>query len=602
MTSALSSLSRFFRYIFLRIRRFFRHHQVHLGAVAVVIGVLSAIAEITFRHSIDIVTDVLSLGRGTFYGLAWWHVLLMPVCGGLFIGLYGHFFLPQKKPQGVAEVITATAFDNSKLNLKTGFHAAIASAVSIGAGGSVGREGPVVHLGATIGSALARFFGLDKAHARTLLGCGIAAAISTAFNAPIAGVFFAMEVVVGHYALRSFTPIVMSSVVAAIITRLKYGDYPSFSLTENLRIESLLELPLFAALGLLTAGATLCLVHGIFFCKTKLQPLPAPTWLKPVLGGVFIGGIAVFYPQIMGVGYDSVQESLNSQMSLNLMAVLCLVKLAATILTLGTGFSGGIFSPALFIGAMLGGSSGAFLQTLLPYELSSPGTYAVMGMGGMTASVMGAPITAIMIIIEMTGDYAMTIALMVVAVVCSTTTRELGVKSYYHGKISHEGIRLQDRYSNALSRKRITHLVRRDVDVVGMDTSLDTVVGKIHNSPYRRIYVEDSEGTFVGHITARELTQITPPTGEVPVLKAEIAADLVFREPLVLEETDHLIIAVNIARSYSDPYIPVVNNHQDHKFVGIVHQYDVLHAFHDLMLKMETEQSGETDFLQYLKR
>ena len=237
------------------VTRWTRHDQVVLTVLAVAVGALAGGAAIAFRHLIDMVQE-LGYGLGSDSGaldfmtlvsrLPWWQVLLVPALGGLFVGLFVQFFMPNRRPQGVADVMEANALRGGRMSMNTGLKAAVVSAVSLGCGASVGREGPVVHLGASLGSWVSKRLHLGRSPSRTLLGCGVAAAIAASFNAPIAGAFFALEVVVGHYALTAFAPVVIASVTGTIISRMYYGDFPAFILPALRTITSFWEFPAFA--------------------------------------------------------------------------------------------------------------------------------------------------------------------------------------------------------------------------------------------------------------------------------------------------------------------------------------------------------------------
>ncbi len=360
------------------LRRFGRNDQLILSVLAVVIGAASGGAAIVFREAIDGV-------QWLFYGfgsqnvaslaaeLPFWRVLLAPALGGLLIGLFIYFFMPGRRPQGVPDVIEANALHGGRMSLAAGLKGAIVSAASIGVGASVGREGPVVHLGASLGSWLARRLHLGRKLSRTLLGCGVAAAIAASFNAPIAGVFFALEVVIGHYALSAFAPIVIAGVTGTIVSRAYYGDYPAFVLPREHVITSFLEFPAFALLGVVCAVAAIALMRTITLTEDVIKRTAVPQWLRPAIGGLMVGGLAISHPQVLGVGYEATNAALSELYPLWLLLLLIVFKTAATAVSLGSGFGGGIVSPSLFIGAMVGGAFGIIATEAFPHLSSGHG-------------------------------------------------------------------------------------------------------------------------------------------------------------------------------------------------------------------------------------
>ena len=294
--------------------------------------------------------------------LPWWQILLVPALGGLAVGVFVHIYMPNRRPQGVADVIEANALRVGRMSATVGLKAAVVSAASIGVGASVGREGPMVHLGASIGAWVAKRLHMGRTPARTLLGCGVAAAVAASFNAPIAGAFFALEVVIGHYALTAFAPIVIASVTGTIISRMHYGDFPAFVMPAMRALTSFWELPAFALLGAVSAIVAIVFIRAVFLTEDMVARLPAPRWVRPALGGFAVGLLALAFPQILGVGYEATDEALSGLFPLWLLLALVVAKTGATAISLGCGFGGGVFSPSLFIGAMVGvmKSGGAF--------------------------------------------------------------------------------------------------------------------------------------------------------------------------------------------------------------------------------------------------
>jgi CIC family chloride channel protein len=272
-----------------RLRRVIGNDQIILVFLALIVGGLAGSAVILFREFINLIQALL-LGSGSdrlFVNaetLAWWKILLVPVAGGLVVGAVIQFLLPQRRPQGVADVIEASALKGGRMLSLTGLVAALASAISIGAGASVGREGPAVHLGASLAGWMGRRLHLTRSLTRTLLGCGVAAAVAASFNAPIAGALFASEVVIGHYALRAFAPIVIASVAGTAVSRAFFGDFPAFALAET-PLASFWEFPAFVGLGITAGIAAIVFMHAIFSVQKLAAKTPLPAWLRPAVGG-----------------------------------------------------------------------------------------------------------------------------------------------------------------------------------------------------------------------------------------------------------------------------------------------------------------------------
>lgn len=430
------------------IRAFIAERQLLVWTIALAIGVGSAYLAIVFRLLIGLfqlswLGTVSENVYSAATGLHWWTILLAPALGGLCVGLLLQYVMPGRRAPAVADVIEARALLGCRIPPRTGLIGAFISALSLGCGGSAGREGPVVHLGAALASVLEDYFKLPHSARRTLLACGVAAAVSASFNAPIAGVLFAHEVILAHYALRAFVPIVISSVAATVIARIHLGDYPAFFIP-NYQITSYWEFPAFALLGLTCAAVAILFQFALIAADRVARQIDIPLWFRPVLGGLMVGGIAIFFPQVLGVGYDATDAALKLQFPLWLLLALLVVKTTATAITLASRFGGGIFSPSLYLGAMTGAAYGIIAASAFPQVASSEGLYAILGMGAVAGAVLGAPISTVLIVFELTGGYEMTIALLLCVSISTAITQAVHGMSYFHWQLSTRGLFLQD--------------------------------------------------------------------------------------------------------------------------------------------------------------
>lgn len=430
------------------LRAFFGERQLLVWALALIIGVGGAYLSILFRLAIGLFQlPWLGTTSESVYEAAellpWWIVLLAPAAGGLVVGLFLQHLMPGRRANGVADVIEARALLGCRVSAKQGFASALLSTFSLGVGASAGREGPVVHLGATFASILEDFFKLPHSARRNLLACGVAAAVSASFNAPIAGVLFAHEVILGHYALRAFVPIVISSVAATIIARLHLGSFPAF-IIPNYQITSYLEFPAFILLGLTCAAVAIAFQFALISAERTARSIDMPLWLRPMIGGLAIGAIATWYPQILGVGYDATDAALKHSLPLQLLLALIILKATATAITLASRFGGGVFSPSLYLGAMTGAAFGIMAAGVFPQMASSEGLYAILGMGAVSAAVLGAPISTTLIVFELTGGYSMTIALLLVVSIATGLTQAVHGQSFFHWQLSTRGVFLQE--------------------------------------------------------------------------------------------------------------------------------------------------------------
>ena len=429
--------------------RLFRTTRLPLvWALAIVIGILTAAAAILFRLAIGAIqwTWLGSAAETVVSATAevpWWTILLAPAGGGFLVGLYLTFIQPKQRAGGVADVIEARAQGGRGLTLWSGLSSAVVTALSLGSGASAGREGPVVHLGATIGTAICQTFRLPDAARRMLLACGVASAVSASFNAPIAGVLFAHEVILGHYALTAFVPIVIASVLGTLMARAWFGDVVAFAIPQY-QITSLLEMPAFALLGLTCAAVAVIFQFALIGTDWVARNIPMPLWLRPTIGGLAVGAIGIAYPEVLGVGYEATDAALKHQLPLATLLILLVAKTAATSITLASRFGGGIFSPALYLGAMCGGAFGLIAAAVFPELASSHGLYAILGMGAVAAAVLGAPFSTTMIVFELTGGYALSIALLVTVSIATGLTQAVHGRSYFHWQLEMRGVMLHE--------------------------------------------------------------------------------------------------------------------------------------------------------------
>ncbi|GIL01029.1 MAG: chloride channel protein [Alphaproteobacteria bacterium] len=446
------------------LRAWFGSRQPLIWVLALLAGLAVAAAAILFRLMIgwtqlfwlgDTSERVHSIARE----LPWPLLFLGPVGGGLLVGLALRYLLAARRCSGVADVIEARALGGRRISLRDGLVSAGVTALSLGSGASAGREGPVVHLGAVIASAVGRGLRLPDWGQRTLLGCGVAAAISASFNAPIAGVLFAHEVILGHYAMRAFVPIVLASVSATIVSRLWFGDVAAFTIPAY-QITSLWEFPAFALLGVVCALVSVIFQASLMIADFVARNVPIPLVLRPAVGGVAVGAIALIFPQVLGVGYEATDQALRHELPLWLLLSLLVAKTAATAITLASRFGGGIFSPSLYIGAMTGGAFGLIAAGVFPDMASSEGLYAILGMGAVAAAVLGAPISTTVIVFELTGGYALSIALLLTVSIANGLNNALHGHSFFHWQLEMRGVSLRSGpHLHVLRARRVRHFM-----------------------------------------------------------------------------------------------------------------------------------------------
>lgn len=580
--------------LLLRLRRFVRNDHLILMVLALVVGCASGAAVVVFREVIDLIhlvlygTDSERLAEHV-QALPWWHVLLVPALGGVAVGLFIRYAMPGRRAQGVAEVIEAEALRSGRMSSRTGFLSAIASALSIGVGASVGREGPAVHLGASLGSWIGRRLRLTRSLNRTLLGCGVAAAVAASFNAPLAGALFANEVVIGHYALKAFAPVVVASVAGTAISRYWYGDFPAFALVDN-PLASFWEFPAFVGLGVASAVCAIALMHATVIATKLAKKTTIPQWLKPGVAGLSLGAMALVVPQVLGVGYGVTEDAMLSTYTFWTLLVILACKIVATAMSVGWGFSGGVFSPALVIGAVAGGAFGIVATGIFPDLSSGVPAYTVVGMGAVAAAVLGAPISTTLIIFEMTSDYTLTLGVMLAVVVSSEISHQFYDRSFFIRQLRMRGIDLREGLETEVMQTiSVNAIMDRQVISVGMASSLDEVRRRLQESDVGELFVVRNTGELHGTITLADLSEFA---FEHDLDNLVNAGDVARPHPPRLVRKDDVETAVNLMAETSENIIAVVEDDDDLTLVGAVTHDKVMTEFNRVLMERRREELG----------
>jgi CIC family chloride channel protein len=425
--------------------------QIQFWFIALAIGVAAGTAALVFRKAIAAIqtaiygTDDVLLASVAEW-LPWWWILSVPILGGLAVGIILHVFTPDGRVRAVADVIEGAALRQGRVERRAGVASALASLITLSTGGSSGREGPVVHMAAVISTWVARRINANGITGRDLLGCAVAAAVSASFNAPIAGAIFALEVVLRHFAVHAFAPIAIASVAGTVINRIEYGGVTEFMLPGEGGIAFFWELPAFLLLGVVSGLVAVALMRAVFLAEDagdRLQRATGlPRWLRPALAGAIVGAIAIAFPHVIGVGYETTSAALTGRIDLATAILYAVVKVVAVAVTLGGRMGGGMFSPALVVGSLTGLAFGLIATGLLPEVSGAETVYALAGMGAVAAAVLGAPISTTLIVFEMTGDWETGIAVMVAVSLSTALASRLVERSFFLTQLERRGVRL----------------------------------------------------------------------------------------------------------------------------------------------------------------
>ncbi len=503
-----------------------------------VVGALTGLMSIVFARLIEGVQWV-AIGAPELasYVLPWvptWRVLLAPAAGGLLVGLVGRYVSSEVRGHGVPEVMEAVALHGGRMRRRVALTKSLASALTIGTGGSVGREGPIVQIGAAVGSAAGQLLGLPADQLRALAAAGAAGGIAAAFNAPIAGTFFALEVIARNFSARTFGPVVLCAVFATLVSRLYFGDDPAF-VVPPFHLGAAWETPLAAPLGI---G---CGLLAVGFCKLLaglervFSSLPLPGILKPALGGLLVGVLFLLSPHLYGIGYETMDATLAGSLPWRELALLLLLKPLATSLTISSGGSGGVFLPSLYIGGLAGGLFGAGLPLLLPATTTSAGGWALVGMAGVLAGTSHAPVTAVLLAFELTHSYDVVLPVMLASALSTLVARGLSRDSIYTAKLRARGIDIDRREDLALHGVRVGEVMQANPPAVRRDAPLDVVLARFLDSDLGGVFVTDGHGHLFGQVSIHDVKESIG--GEKALGSIVVAGDVSESAPRVHVDT-----------------------------------------------------------------
>lgn len=556
--------------------------------LALIIGAGAGGGAIVFRWLITTFTTILSgypdysaLGHIANPHVPWlgsWFALLAPVVAGLIYGPLVTKFAPEARGHGVPEVMYAVAERGGRIPPQVTVVKALASALCIGGGGSVGREGPIVQIGSAWGSSLGRITRVPENRLRILVACGAAGGIAATFNAPIAGPFFAMELILRDFTAESFGAVVLSSVTASVIGRAAFGNHPFLDLPA-FSLRSGWEYLAFALLGLVIGAVGVAFTHVLYVIEDACDWVwRGPEWLRPAVGGLLLGGLLLVLPQMYGVGYPVLARAIDGRYVLWMLIILMVGKMAATSLTIGIGGSGGVFAPSLFIGAMGGTAFGIVVHHLFPAATAAPGMYGLIGMGAAFAGATRAAITAVIILFELTGEYTIILPLMLAIVAATGISHVLSTETIYTLKLTRRGVNLDaahQRPDRRLDRLPIATVMELMPEPIDADTPVAEAGRALWLSANGVLPVIGRDQRYHGCVTARAVAEAMTGAGSEHATVADIAVI-----PPRITQTSTLAEGLSALSGAEGTGIPVLDP-GGHTVVGWLTHRAVLTALQD---------------------
>jgi CIC family chloride channel protein len=546
-----------------------REEQVFL-LLSLLIGALTGLAVVAFI----VVTERLGM-RLYPVGSAAWRRVLVPVAGSLAMGVLLYRYFPNARGSGVPQTKAALFARNGFISLRTVLGKFFCTATTLASGIPLGREGPSVQVGAGIGSVLGRWLGLRPEKVKALIPVGAAAAIAAAFNTPMAAVLFSLEEVMGDMHTPILGSVVLASATSWAVLRLLLGNNPLFQVPQYTLVHPL-EFAIYALLGIAGGFLSVAFTRLLLGMRKFFLHLPKRTsWWHPVVGGVTVGLMGWFVPQVLGVGYTYVGSALNGTMALKLMLLLVVLKLFGVTVSYASGNAGGIFGPSLFLGAMLGGAIGTVAHGLLPGYTATPGAYALVGMGALFAGIVRAPMTSVLMIFEMTRDYAVIVPLMIANLTSFFISSRFQKQPIYEALAHQDGTHLPSHSTrNEPNKRTVLQIMRKTPDILSAEMCVQDAIEHTRASKLRTWPVAEKD-YFLGMLTRETLG-----CAFVDGKKEQLLKDLVETLKFPHLHTDHALhLALERMSKDHVDVLPVVHRADIHKLEGVVTLPDVLDAY-----------------------
>ena len=560
--------------------------------LAALLGFLAGFASTFFRWMIEFFESIFSVKGFSLAGIppqTYPFLLpLMPMLGGLFIGLICKYFPNAVKENGVHKVMYAVALNDGKVRKRTIASCAVTSSITIGSGGSAGREGPTVQIGAAVGSTIGQLLHLSTERMRVLVGCGAAAGIAASFNAPLAGVLFALEIILGDFAIHTFSPIIIASVIGTVTGRALEGNEVTFNVPVHELVHPT-EIIFYLALGMLCGIVARLFTFMYFYIQQVFEEkLKTADIYKPAIGGLIVGMISIFMPQILGNGYDVMEQALTGQMFWGLAFLLVFMKIICTSITLGSGGMGGVFAPSLFIGAMVGTAFGSSVHFIFPTLSASAETYSVVGMGAVAGAVMQAPLTNILMLFELTNDYTLILPIMATCIAASYTYQRFTKHSIYMQYLLNKGINIRHgREASIMNSIKVQDVMSTDITTIAQEMPFRKILETISYSKNFYFPVLDNKGDMTGILSFSDIREVI---FEEQLGDLLVAGELANTKVYSLTPQQNLNEAMEIFSQLDVDQLPVVRSEDKLKVIGMLTRGDMMASYNRAILVSEFDR------------
>ena len=568
--------------------------------LAVIIGLLSGMGNLGLRKCIDLCHEYifmtghefLHIGDGGFHRFL---LPLLPMTGGALIVLLEMLFPGQASGYGLPNFLKTINLGTGVLKKRGVLVKMIAPAITIGTGGSAGQEGPIAAIGGTLGYIVGQFFSFGAKRIKLLIACGVAGGIAATFNAPITGVFFALEIILmGEMDLAVFAPIVISSATAVVFTRLIYGEASFFSVPV-FTLSSNWELLMYMVMGVIIGVLAVLFIRFFYWMQDFFRDLSIPFWTKPIIGGFLIGVIGLAFPQVMGDVYPYMGKVLQNVTIWYVVLPLIFMKMLATSITMGSGGAGGLFAPILFMGTMIGESCGSLGHIFLPAVVSGYDGYAIVAMGAFLSAVTHAPMTSIFLAYELTGNYQIILPAMFATVIGTLVARSLereGIDTY---GLAREGIHLESgREVNVLRSITVGDIMESGhIETIPEDMKLRTILQFLPRSRNTTFPVVDQNRLLTGILSIQDIRELVYEHGLEDLI---VAKELASSHVITVTVDDNLDEALKKIGYRNIDYLPVVAKDNPRQIVGMVSRRDIISAYNRTLLDRDLREKAKMKF------
>ena len=564
------------QWIFRMMERFRIGPQLFLVLLATVIGVFTGLGAVFFLLLIRLVKSFFFDVLFPIMAPAPFLIFLLPALGGLAIGPLIHYFPREAKGDGVPSAMETIALGGGIIRPMTVALRTVTAALTIGSGGSVGREAPIAQIGAAVGSAVGQFLRVSGERMRNLVGCGAAGGIAAVFNAPMGGVFFALEVLLGDFSMQTFPPIVIASVAAVSVSRAFLGNVLIFRVPQ-FHLASFPQILICAVLGAACGGIAQWFIRSLDRTEKTFSSSRIPVWLRAAVGGGITGIIAIKFPQVLGTDDIALDQALHGALPWVLLLGIGFAKIAATSFSLGSGGSGGILGPSLFIGGMIGALAGTAANGLFPASAGTVGGYTLIGMAAFLAPMVGAPLTAILILFEMTGDYAIILPLLVAVITAMLVSGRISRFSLYTHSLHKKGVDLvRGREEGVLKTLTVRDVMREEVTTISPSATFGELSERFLKAPDDYFYLNDESGALRGVVSFMDIRPYLREEGLRDLVRVE---DIATSDPVSVTPGETLF-DVLIKFGYKNvAVLPVISDPHARRLIGIIHRKDVLEAY-----------------------